>query len=89
VLELNWGIKGKIFAPKARENKGIMFAPEEIVLGGLQGRTMHLGKRMDDAVVKVNIYSASDNPYSNSSNLEGKDRKRGMETTRSTMSTNS
>lgn len=87
-LKLNWGIKGKIVAPKARENKGIMFAPEEIVLGSLQGRTMHLEKRTDDAVVKVNIYSASDNPYSNSSNLEGNDGKGRMEKTKSTMSTN-
>jgi len=66
-----------------------MFAPEEIVLGGLQGRTMHLEKRTDDAVVKVNIYSASNNPYSNSSNLEGKNGKGRMEKTKSTMSTNS
>lgn len=88
-LKLNWGIKGKIVAPKARKNKGIIFAPEEIVLGSLQGRTMHLGKRMDDAVVKVSIYSASDNPYSNSSNLEGRDWEGRMEKIRSTMSTNS
>ena len=66
-----------------------MFAPEEIVLGSLQGRTMHLEKIMDDAVVKVNIYSASDNPYSNPSNLEGKDGKGRMEKTKSIMSTNS
>lgn len=40
-LKLNRDIKGKIVAPKAGENKGIMFASEEIVLGSLKGRTMH------------------------------------------------
>ena len=50
---------------------------------------MHLEKRTGDAVVKVNIHSASDNPYSNSSNLEGNDGKGRMEKTKRTMATNS
>lgn len=67
-LRLDRDIKGKVVAPKTGENKGIMFAPEEIVSGSLKGRTVHLEKRTDVAVVKVNIYSTSDNLYSNSSN---------------------
>lgn len=32
-----------------------MFALEEIVLGSLKGRTVHLEKRTNDAVAKVNF----------------------------------